>query len=267
VNDLVRAVILGIIEGLTEFLPVSSTGHMIIAMPWLGVDPQRIPWRPFLYFIQIGAIAAVVICFWRPLWRQVLSMPAGGWTNHLLVKLIVATIPAAAIGLPLHKWVEAHLETPGPVAVALIIGAAAMVLIERRYRHTAGPSVEQITVRQAFFIGLAQVVSIIPGTSRAMATIMGGMLVGLPAATAVEFSFYLAIPTICGAGVVSLLKDRASVTGSSAAVLAVGFGVSLIVAIVVVTSFLRYVRTRSMYPFAVYRVLLGIAVALWWFLR
>ena len=103
-NDLVRAVILGIIEGLTEFLPISSTGHMIIAMPWLGVDAHQIPWRPFLYFIQIGAIAAVVICFWRPLWRQVLSMPSGGWTNHLIVKLVVATIPAAAIGLPLHKW-------------------------------------------------------------------------------------------------------------------------------------------------------------------
>jgi undecaprenyl-diphosphatase len=267
VNDLLRTIILGIIEGLTEFLPVSSTGHLILAMPCLSIDAEQAPWPAFLYFIQIGAIAAVVICFRRRLWRQVVSKPANGWSNHLLVKLVIATIPAAVVGLPLNAWVEAHLEKPLPVAVALIIGAGVMVLIERRYRRPTGPTVEQITVRQALFIGLAQCVSIIPGTSRAMATIMGGMLVGLPAATAVEFSFYLAIPTLCGAGVVRLLKDWADLSAAGGAVLAVGFGVSLVVAWLVVAGFHRYVQTRSMYPFAVYRVVLGVIVAIWWFAR
>lgn len=266
-NDLVRAIILGIIEGLTEFLPVSSTGHLILAMPCLGINAEQAPWPAFLYFIQIGAISAVVLCFWRRLWRQVVSKPAGGWPNHLLVKLVVATLPAAAVGLPLNDWVEAHLEKPVPVAVALILGAGVMALIERRYRRPTGPSVEQITLRQAVLIGLAQCVSIIPGTSRAMATIMGGMLVGLPAATAVEFSFYLAIPTLCGAGVVRLLKDWADLSATNGAVLAVGFGVSLVVAWLVVAGFLRYVQTRSLYPFAAYRVVLGIVVAVWWFTR
>jgi undecaprenyl-diphosphatase len=139
--DLFRAIVLGIIEGLTEFLPVSSTGHMILAMPVLGVQPDQPPWKSFLYFIQIGAILAVIFYFWRRLWPQVIRRPADGLGRHLLVKLVVASIPAAAIGLPINHWVEAHLETPVFVAVALVVGAGVMELIERKYRREGTPPV------------------------------------------------------------------------------------------------------------------------------
>lgn len=259
-SDPIRALILGIIEGLTEFLPVSSTGHMIIAMPWLGVDGGQPPWPAFLYFIQIGAIAAVVVHFRRRLWRQVVTRPPGGIRDHLILKLIVGVLPAAAIGIPLNDLAERFLERPVPVATALILGAAVMVIIERGYRRKTGPGIEEVTLRHAFLIGVAQCVSIIPGTSRAMATIMGGMLVGLPVPTAVEFSFYLAIPTICGAGVYRLLKEPQALTGQSAMLLGIGFLVSFIVAWGVIAVFMRYVQTRPLQPFAIYRVLLGLLV-------
>jgi len=264
VGDALRAVILGVVEGLTEFLPVSSTGHLIIAMPMLGIDKQQDPWPAFLYFIQIGAILAVVFYFWRHLWRQTLSKPAGGWQDHLVPKLVVGVLPAAAIGLPLNDLAEQYLEWPAPVAAALVIGAGVMYVIERRCRRTEGARIEEVTLRQSFLVGVAQCVSIIPGTSRAMATIMGGMLVGLPVATATEFSFYLAIPTIFGAGLVRLLKDWEQLNVDNAATLAVGFVVSFVVALGVVAAFMHYVRSRSLVPFAVYRVILGAAVLLWW---
>jgi len=260
VSDLWCAVILGIIEGLTEFLPVSSTGHMIIAMDWLGVEKQAAPWNAFLYFIQIGAITAVIVYFWRRLCRQTFSKPAGGWQNHILPKLVIGVLPAAVVGLSLDDWVEFHLERPVPVAVALVLGAAVMVIVERRFRRGHGAAIEQVTLRQSFLIGLAQCVSIIPGTSRAMATIMGGLLVGLPAATATEFSFYLAIPTLLGAGLVRVLKQPAALGGENAILMAAGFLVAFATAWVVVAGFMRYVQTRSLQPFAVYRVLLGAAV-------
>lgn len=262
-----RAVILGIIEGLTEFLPVSSTGHLIVAMPWLGIDGDQPPWKAFLYFIQIGAIAAVIVYFWQRLWQQVVHIPPGGLKNHIIVKLLIGMLPAAVIGLAFNDWVEYHLEKPLPVAVALMVGAGVMTLIERRCKRPVGPTIQEVTWRHSLLIGLAQCVSIIPGTSRAMATIMGGLLVGLPAATAVEFSFYLAIPTICAAGMYRLTRDWHTLAARDATLLAIGFVVSFVVAWAVVAGFLRYVQTRSMYPFAVYRVLLGIVVLVWWFSR
>ncbi|MFQ5502285.1 MAG: undecaprenyl-diphosphate phosphatase [Phycisphaerae bacterium] len=263
-SDALRAVVLGIIEGLTEFLPVSSTGHMILAMPPLGIDKAVPPWPAFLYFIQIGAILAVAAHFRRQLWRQTFSRPTNGLHNHLLVKLFVGVLPAAAVGIPLNDLAEIHLEKPFPIAVALILGAGVMIAIERGRRNVTGPAIEGVTLRHAFLIGLAQCVSIIPGTSRAMATIMGGMLVGLPTTTAVEFSFYLAIPTICGAGVYRLLKDASLLSSEHTAVLAIGFVVSFFVAWGVIAGFMRYIRSRSLEPFAIYRVILGVVVLVWW---
>lgn len=263
-TDLMRAVILGIIEGLTEFLPVSSTGHMILAMPWLKIDPSVDPWPSFLYFIQIGAILAVVVYFFRPLARQMFSRSARGWSQHLMTRLVVGMLPAAVIGIALNNIAEEYLEKPVPVAFALVLGGIAMIEIERRLKPAPGPRIEDVTLRQAFLVGLAQCVSIIPGTSRAMATIMGGMLVGLPGAVAAEFSFYLAIPTLIGAGVLRLAKHRESLTGPHMTVMAVGFVVSFIVAWAVVAMFMKYVQTRPLWPFGVYRCILGVAVLLWW---
>jgi undecaprenyl-diphosphatase len=264
VSDLLKALVLGIIEGLSEFLPISSTGHLIVAMPLLGVDGDEPAWKAFLYFIQIGAILAVVIHFRRHLLVAALASPRGRWSDHLVTKLLVAMLPAAAIGLPLNKHVEAALEKPLPVAIALIVGAGLMVLIERRFRRERGPGIDQVSLRQALCIGLAQVVSIIPGTSRAMATILGGMIVGLPAPTAAQFSFYLAIPTLLGAGLMRLVKHRHAIGADQAAALAVGFVTSFVVAWLVVAGFMRYLQTRTLAPFAVYRILLGLVVIAWW---
>lgn len=262
-GDSLRAIILGIIEGLTEFLPVSSTGHMILAMPWLGIDGEKAPWPTFLYFIQTGAILAVVIYFFRTLLRQVLTKPARGMKDHLIVKLLVAMVPAAAIGLPLDDIMEKYLEKPVPVAMALIIGGGLMMLIERRFRRPTGPKIEEVSLRQAFLIGLAQCLAIIPGTSRSMATIMGGLMVGLPGAVAAEFSFYLAIPTLLGAGLIRIVKHRDALTGEHAQVMLIGFGVSFVVAWAVVAAFMRYIQTKPLWPFAIYRLVLGGIVLAW----
>lgn len=262
-----QAVILGIIEGLTEFLPVSSTGHMIIAMPMLGVDEKLPLWKAFLYFIQIGAILAVILYFWRRLWSQMLTRPAGGWRNHLATKIVVAAIPAAVIGFPLDKLLEKYFENPQTVGIALILGAGVMVWIERGVRTAQTTFISDISLKQAFLVGLCQCVAAIPGTSRAMATIMGGLLVGLSAPVAAEFSFYLAIPTLFGAGLLRLVKHHEAINGQSAAVLGLGFSVAFVSALLVVAAFMKYIQTRKLWPFAVYRVVLGIAVLSWWFTR
>jgi undecaprenyl-diphosphatase len=264
VSDLVRAIVLGIIEGLTEFLPVSSTGHLILAMPCLGINEKQSPWPVFLYFIQIGAILAVVVFFWRRLWRQVLSRPTAGPGSHIIAKLLVAMIPTGIAGVCLNEIMETYLEWAIPVACALIVGAGVMVVIERRFSRPSAMKIEDVSLRQAFFVGLAQCVSIIPGTSRAMASIMGGLLLGMSPAVAAEFSFYVAIPTLCGAGLLRILKYRAQITSQSAAVMGLGFSVSFVVALLVVAAFMRYVQTRKLWPFAVYRVALGLAVLGWW---
>jgi undecaprenyl-diphosphatase len=261
---MLRVVILGIIEGLTEFLPVSSTGHLILAMPWLGIDGNRQPWPVFLYFIQIGAILAVMLYFWRRLWRQVCSRPRAGWSSHLLAKLLLAMIPGSIAGLTLDHVMERYLEKPVPVAAALIIGAGIMVFIELRYSRRTPMRVEDVSLSQAVLVGLAQCFAVIPGTSRAMATIMGGIAVGLSPAVAAEFSFYLAIPTLCGAGLLRIVKHRGEIHADTAAMLGLGFAVSFVVALIVVSAFMRYIQTRPLRPFAVYRVILGLVVLAWW---
>ncbi len=263
-SDIVRAVILGIIEGLSEFLPISSTGHMILAMPALKIDPEVAPWKTFLYFIQIGAVFAIVVYFWKRLWIQMLRLKVGGLRNHLLTKLIVASIPAAAIGLPFNSWIEDHLETPVFVAAALILGAAAMELIERRYWRAGEGDASGVSLRQAFFIGLAQCFSIIPGTSRSMSTIMGGLIVGLRPAVAAEFSFYLAIPTLLGAGLLKLVKHHKEMHAQEALLLGVGFMTAFVSAMLVVHPFMQFVKRRRLRPFAIYRVVLGVIVLAWW---
>lgn len=266
-SESLQAVILGIVEGLTEFLPVSSTGHMIITMPLIGVDPKAAPWPAFLYFVQIGAILAVILYFRRQLWRQAVTLADGRLRSHIFFKVFVAMLPGAVVGLTLDDFMEEHLETPIPVAAALGVGAAVMVAVERRSRRGGPMRIEDVTMKQAVFVGFAQCVSIVPGTSRAMATIMGGMAVGLPPAVAAEFSFYLAIPTLCGAGALRIFKHWADITPGTAIPLTIGFAVSLLVALLVVGAFMRYIRARPLWPFAIYRVTLGLAVLAWFWGR
>lgn len=259
--DYIKAIILGVVEGLTEFLPVSSTGHLIIGNEFLGVDPELPQWRTFLFVSQLGAIAAVVVYFWKDLWRQTFVARVADWRNHIMVKLLIGFAPAVVAGLTLNDFLEKHLEgNPLAVAGALIAGAIAMELIERRYRKDRDMTIDDVTYKQAFMIGVAQCLSIWPGMSRAACTIMGGLIVGLSPRIAAQFSFYLAIPTMLGAAGYRLLKYHKELAADSAGVVLTGTAVAFVVALGVVAWFLPYVQKHRFTPFAIYRILLGVAV-------
>ena len=258
-SDLLRAVILGIVEGLTEFLPVSSTGHMILVVPLLGIDKQAEPfWNDvFNFFIQIGAILAVVIYFWRRLWKLTFHPAGKAWHEHFLFKLFIAILPAAVLGTLFDDFMKAKLMKPPVVAAALILGGIAILVIEKVVRHPKIRDAGAITLRVAFLIGLIQCLAMIPGTSRSAATIMGALLLGLTPAAAAEFSFFLAIPTLVGAGLLSLIKGFDTIQPGQGLPLAVGFAVSFVVAWIVVASFMRFIRAHKFTSFAIYRIVLG----------
>ncbi len=260
-NDIVRAVILGIVEGLTEFLPISSTGHMILVGPLLGIEEGDPFWcGTFDIFIQIGAILAVVVFFWRRLWRLAAHPAGASWSDHLLVKLFVAFLPAAVIGFLCHHFIQEHLMNATVVAWALILGGIAIILIEAIVRHPTVADAGALSLRTALAIGCAQVLSMIPGTSRSGATIMGALAMGLTPAAAAEFSFFLSIPTMFAAGGYSLLKNIKDIHSDQFVVLGVGFVVSFIVAWLVIKAFMRFIQTHRFTGFAVYRIILGAVV-------
>ncbi|HOO18500.1 MAG: undecaprenyl-diphosphate phosphatase [Phycisphaerae bacterium] len=258
--DALNTVVLGIIEGLTEFLPVSSTGHMVIAMPLLGVQADRPPWNTLLWVSQFAAILAVILYFWRDLWTRTFNPRSWSWRQHILVKLFFAMVPTVVLALLFKKRLDPLEQMPLAVAAALIVGAGLIELIDRRYRREGSQNLEDVTLSQAFFIGLIQCVSMVPGVSRAAATIMGGMALGLTPRVATEFSFYLAIPTMLGAALKTLHDHRDELTGNNAGLIVLGSAVSFVVALLVVAAFLEYVKRYRFTPFAVYRVVLGIVV-------
>lgn len=259
-----QSVILGVVEGLTEFLPVSSTGHLILTNAALGVDQEAPTVKAFLFVSQIGAILAVVLFFWRDLWRRAVSFRPSAWRNHLATKVMVAFLPSVVIGLLANDFMEMYLERPVPVAIALIIGAGLIELIDRKCRLHRPMTLDDVTYRQALLVGLAQCISIIPGTSRAGATIMGGMAAGLTPKVATEFSFYLAIPTMFAAGGYRLFKYYDEIPLDSLAVILLGTAVAFVVALLVIAAFMGYVKRYRFTPFAIYRLILG-GVVLWAF--
>ena len=262
-TDTVRAIVLGIVEGLAEFLPVSSTGHMILVMPLLGIEHEQDPfWNDvFNFFIQTGAILAVVIYFWRRLWRLTLHPADKAWHEHLLFKLFIAMVPAGVLVLlRVDDFMKAKLMNPPVVATALVLGGIAIIVIERVVRQAKFTDAGAIPLRIAFLIGLIQCLAMIPGTSRSGATIMGALLLGLSTAAAAEFSFFLAIPTLVGAGLLSLVKGLDQIGPGQGVPLAVGFVVSFVVAWVVVAAFMRFIQTHKFTSFAIYRIVLGLVV-------
>lgn len=264
ITDPVTVVLLGIVEGLTEFLPVSSTGHLILASELLGYDSQQ--WAMFNVVIQLGAILAVVVLYWRTFWAVAVGLLQGNAVSwRFLRNLVLAFIPAAVIGLLLHDQIEAMLGSPKTVAVALIIGGIAILIIERLIRSADIVGIAEIPVVRVVGIGFIQCVSMIPGVSRSGATIMGALALGVERRTAAEFSFFLAIPTMLGATTLELVDKRALLAsgGVNWADIMLGFVVAFVVAVLVIRWFVGIVSRHGFAPFAWYRIVAGSAALIW----
>jgi undecaprenyl-diphosphatase len=258
ISDLLRAVTLGIVEGVTEFLPVSSTGHLILAGHWLNFEGDRA--KTFEVFIQLGAILAIVWEYRRTLVDVVVRLPKDRNARRFAINLIVAFLPAGIVGVLAHKWIKAHLFTPITVAWALIVGGVGILLVEKFRPAVRVEHVDHVQPRTAFSIGLAQVLSLFPGVSRSGATIMGAMAVGLSRPAATLFSFFLAIPVMIAATLFDLGDSVSSLTRNDIGLLAVGFIAAFFSALVVVRVFLRYVAGHSFEVFAWYRIVIGLLV-------
>jgi undecaprenyl-diphosphatase len=259
-EPLLKAAVLGLVEGATEFIPVSSTGHLIVVSEWLGLVDEGA--KTFDIFIQLGAILAIVWLYRVRLGRTVLAARQDPQSRRFIGNLLIAFLPAALIGFIAHDWIKARLFHPTVVAVALVVGGILILLIERWSPLPKVYDVSDVPPRTAFGIGLAQVLSLIPGTSRSGATIMGGYALGLSRVAATEFSFFLAIPVMLAATMYDLLKSWSALTPADAPTFAVGFVVSFLTAIVVVRAFLTYVSGHSFGAFAWYRIVFGAVLLL-----
>ena len=265
--EMLKAVLFGIVEGITEWLPVSSTGHMILLDEFVHLQVSEAFYEMFQVVIQLGAILAVILLFFHKLNpfspKKDAAQKKDTW--QLWFKVIVAVIPSAVIGVLLDDWMDAHLYNYVVVAITLIVYGVAFIYMERlnEKRSLKIQNVYDIDYRTALLIGAFQCLSLIPGTSRSGSTILGAIILGVGRSAGAEFSFFLAIPTMLGASALKLLKfvmSGVTATGMEIGVLAVGCVVSFIVSIVVIKSLMEYVRKRSFSVFGVYRIALGVVV-------
>lgn len=263
--QIATSVILGLVEGITEFLPISSTGHLILVNQWLSFDEPFT--KIFDIVIQLGSILAAVVYFWPKLWpfnkqdaqkKEIFEL----WKNAL-----IGVLPAIVIGGAVGSRIQTALFHPLVVAVALIIGGIILLLVERKKRTSRFELVGSIPWKIAFSIGLIQCLSFIPGTSRSAATIIGAMVLGVSRTAAVEFSFFLALPTMVAASAYSLLKHGGALTGSQVVLLVLGFITAFVTALAVIRYFIVYIKRHDFVPFAYYRVILGGFVFLYFMLR
>jgi undecaprenyl-diphosphatase len=254
-ETLAKAALLGLVEGVTEFIPVSSTGHLILASRWLGETGDTS--KTFDIFIQLGAILAVVWLYRARLARVVVDARTRPESRRFILNLLIAFLPAALVGFLAHDWIKARLFSPIVVATALVIGGLLILLIERLHPRQRVALVDDVAPTTALGIGLAQVLSLIPGTSRSGATIMGGYALGLSRRAATEFSFFLSIPVMFAATLFDLVKSRGALSAADAPAFGVGFAVAFVSALIVVKAFLGYVSHHSFAAFAWYRIALG----------
>jgi undecaprenyl-diphosphatase len=265
-HHLLQVILIAIVEGITEFLPVSSTGHMILAGELIGFKgPSE---ASFEIIIQLGAILAVCVVFWRRLGDVVVGLLK--WDTQAVLftrNVLLGFLPAAIIGFLLKKKIEALLERPDIVAIALIVGGIAILLIERMRHRNSITSVEKMTVPVSLGVGLAQCLAMVPGVSRSGATIMGGLLMGIDRKTVAEYSFFLAIPTMAGATALQLGKNLHSFHRGDMVDLAIGFVIAFVVALLVVRSFIGFISRYGFAPFAWYRIVVGVAALVWLGLR
>jgi len=262
-HDVLNAIILGVVEGLTEFLPVSSTAHLLVAGRLLGLDPKQ--WDVFTIVIQFGAVLAVVVVYWQRFWKVLIGLPTSADARRFALTVLVAFLPSVIAGVLLKHWIDRVLQSPAlalpVIAVSWTVGGVLILVLERiapRPRHTDGDRLPLWTVLQ---IGLLQILSIIfPGTSRSGATILGAELIGVERAAAATFTFYLAVPTMLGATVYDLWKNRGNLDPSQDIDIAVGFVAAFVVALFVVRGFIGFVSRYGLKPFGWYRVATGLAL-------
>ncbi len=259
---LVKAAIMGIVEGLTEFLPISSTGHLILAGSLLGFHDDKS--KVFDIAIQTGAIVAVIIVYWQRLRETMLGIANDAKAQRFAINVGIAFVPAVLLGLLFGKAIKENLFTPVVVATTFIVGGFIILWAEKRTTTARIQSVDEMTPMDALKVGLVQCFAMIPGTSRSGATIIGGMLLGMSRKAATDFSFFLAIPTLIGAGAYSLLKERALLSVADIPLFGVGLLFSFLSAWLCVRWLLRYITTHDFVPFAWYRIVFGIVVLVTW---
>jgi undecaprenyl-diphosphatase len=261
-SETITAILLGIVEGITEYLPVSSTGHLILATELLGYDAQK--WALFNIAIQPGAILAILVLYWRT-FRDVIVGLTGLEPDSIAFtrNLLIAFTPAVVLGLILGDQIELLLENAGIVAASLVIGGIAILIVERLAKPVDLGGVSKVSLRQSTLIGLVQCLAMIPGVSRSGATILGAMALGVDRKTAAEFSFFLAVPTLTGATAMQLYKHGAGMTAEDMRLIAIGFVVAFIVALAVVKVFVTVVSRIGFAPFAWYRIIAGLAAGAW----
>jgi len=261
---LIKAAVMGIVEGLTEFLPISSTGHLILAGALLDMNDAKA--KVFDIAIQTGAIFAVILVYGQKIRDTVVGLPTEKQAQRLALNVLVAFMPAVILGLLFGKTIKAHLFNPVVVASAFIVGGFIILWAENRHKNNAAfarvEDADSMTLMDALKVGVVQCFAMIPGTSRSGATIIGGMLLGLSRKAATDFSFYLAIPTLMGAGVYSLYKERALLSMADLPMFSIGLLFSFLSAWVCIRWLLRYIATHSFVAFAWYRIVFGLLVLL-----
>ncbi len=268
--EILKAALFGLVEGITEWLPISSTGHMILLNEFVKLNVSTEFWDMFLVVIQFGAILAVILLYWKTIWplgiyrhRKRTRIVWKEETLRLWLKTIVACIPAAVVGLLFDDWLDEHLYNWLVVAVMLILVGIVFLVAERR-KEGDEPQVTELsalTLRQAWIIGLFQLVAaVFPGTSRSGATIIGGLLIGVSRTVAAEFTFILAIPVMAGASLLKILKFGFTFTAAEAAILLVGMAVAFLVSVIVIRFLMGYIRKHDFKPFGWYRIVLGALV-------
>jgi undecaprenyl-diphosphatase len=261
-QDIIHSIILGIVEGLTEFLPVSSTGHLLVAEHFLGLPDGK--WEAFTIVIQLGAILSVVAVYWKKFWNVLVGLPTSAAARRFAINVVIAFIPSAVFGVLLMKYIKGYLLQPSfampVIATTWILGGILILILERiapKPRHLDG---DALPISKALQIGLCQVISIIPGVSRSGATILGGEMLGVDRKAAAAFTFYLAVPTMLGASVYDLYKNRDALTAAQTTDIAIGFVVSFIVAYGVVKTFIAFVGKFGLKPFGWYRIAAGVGL-------
>ncbi|MBB5048428.1 undecaprenyl-diphosphatase [Rhodopseudomonas rhenobacensis] len=255
-SDVLRAVILGVVEGVTEFLPVSSTGHLLLAERFFDLGETNF-WKSFAILIQLGAILAILALYFARLWRVALGMFSDPAAQRFVIGVLVAFLPAAVIGAIAGGYIKSYLFNPWVVCFSLIVGGAILLWVDQLDLEPHEHDAMAFPLPMYLYIGCAQCLAMIPGVSRSGATIVGAMLLGADKRAAAEFSFFLAIPTMVGAFVYDLYKNRADMTMDHSVIVAIGFAVSFVTAIIVVKTFLTYVTRHGFALFAWWRVIVG----------